>query len=231
MKQVLLLLLCFITFSLSAQLVFEEEVHKVDFAAEGVYDLQNDIALTNSGTLNEEFIWDVETVFAPEEWNFYVCDFNKCYGPGTASIGVEASNLILTQETRDILFHLQPASTQGEGKYILNLRLKDSPEDIAVSITLHFNGTLVDTKDEQINKLSIYPNPVSDYFQLENPENIASQVVLYDLLGKQVKSFDTRMTSDFYIGDISEGRYFARIFDANGQALKVLKIVKRYNRP
>jgi hypothetical protein len=89
----------------------------------------------------------------------------------------------------------------------------------------------VDTKEENINKLAIFPNPAKDYFQLENPEGVASEVILYDLLGREVAKFDATNTNRFFIGEISEGRYFARIFDKSGQAIKVMKIIKKYDRP
>jgi len=231
MKQILLLLfLSFTAFGLSAQLSYQEPELNIDFVAEGMYDLKTELELTNEGSEDVDFIWTVETLEAPEEWNFYVCDFVKCYGPGTATISIDAANTSLSGETRNMQFHLQPNSTSGEGTYKLTLTNPNDPTEVLTTITLHYNGTLVNTKEENISKLAVYPNPVQDYFQLNNPESIASEVVLYDLLGKQIKSFDAS-ANEFYIGDLSEGRYFARIFDDEGKSLKVLKIVKRVNRP
>lgn len=231
MKQILLLLFFMVSVGLSAQISFQEEELQVNFAAEGVYDLKNELEVTNAGAEDAEFIWKVDVVEAPAEWNFFVCDFNKCYGPGDASIDADAANTSVAGETKNMQFHLTPASTSGMGTYMVTLMDPDNPQDVLTTITLVFDGTLVNTKEENISQLAVFPNPVQDYFQLNNPENVASEVVLYDLLGKQIVSFDAQSSKEFYIGDLSEGRYFARIFDEDGQSLKVIKLVKRHHRP
>lgn len=231
MKQILLLLFITLTVSLSAQITLQEEEMQVNFAAEGVYDLKNEVEVTNAASDDQLFIWKVEVIDAPAEWDFYVCDFNKCYGPGTASIAADAANTSVANSTKNMQFHLMPASTAGMGTYKLTLIDPENPQGELVNIVFVFDGTLVNSKEENISQLAVFPNPVQDYFQLNNPDNVASEVVLYDLLGKQIVSFDATSAREFYIGDLSEGRYFARIFDESGKSLKVIKLVKRHNRP
>ena len=230
MKQTLLLLLFgFLAFNLSAQLEFGDESIEKTFEAPGAYDVENKLALTNPGQTDEEFIWHVETVYAPEEWNFFVCDLNKCYGPGTASITSDAMNTLVAGETEEMRFHLQPFETPGDGQYILNLTNINDDTDIKESLVLTFNGSdVVDvTNEELIDEINIFPNPVSDYFQLNNEAGLASTIEVYDILGKKIKSFNVQGSDSYFIGDVQTGRYFARIFDNGGQALKVVRIVKR----
>ena len=141
MKQILLLLFLTLSLGLSAQISFQEEEWQINFAAEGVYDLKNELEVTNSANEDIDFIWMIETIEAPAEWNFYMCDFNKCYGPGTASIAADAANTSVAGETRNMQFHLQPSSTAGMGTYKVSLMNPTNPQDVLTTITLVFDGT------------------------------------------------------------------------------------------
>jgi len=230
MKQTLLFFLfTFLAFGLSAQLEFEDESIEKFFLAPGTYDVENKLPLNNIGSDAIDFIWDVETVYAPDGWNFFVCDLNKCYGPGTISIDASAANNLPSAENAEMRFHLQPYEIEGSGQYILRLRNTAGDETLE-EMVLTFNGALVDTKEEQIAEMNIFPNPVGDFFKLNNDSGLASHIQVFDVLGRQVKSFEVNSNNEYSIDELAEGRYFARIFDDNGRALKVVRMIKRYNK-
>ncbi len=228
MKQILpLIIFSFLSVALFGQLEFENTEVNTDFAPEVTFDVDNKLPLTNVGDEDIEFIWNVVTESAPAEWKFYVCDLNKCYGPGTEYIDADALNTLSPDDPKEMRLHILPNGVMGEGTYVLNLTAIDDTEDVLASVTLNFNGTLVNAKEEQIAQLNIFPNPVDEYFELDNPSNIAQTIEIYDVLGKKVKSFETGNNKNYFIGDISAGRYFARIFDQDGSSLKVVRLVKR----
>lgn len=229
MKQTLLLfLLSFIAVGLSAQLALTPEEINEEFNPELIYDLKNDVDVVNETASQQTFIWSIETVEAPEAWKYYVCDLNKCYSPGTTFVGADAANTIAGDSIKTMNFHLLANGAEGYGKYIWNLSASNDPSNVIASVEMEFNATLtVDVSQADIEKITIFPNPVTDYFNIKNPNGAATQIVLYDVLGKQVRKFDAHGVSNFYIGDIQTGRYFARIFDESGKSLKVVRIVKR----
>ncbi len=79
-----------------------------------------------------------------------------------------------------------------------------------------------DDKDE----INIYPNPVNHYFQLQNPGNVASIIQIYDILGRKALEFSVEGEDRFDVSSLQNGRYFARIFDKEGQTLKVIRLIK-----
>lgn len=78
---------------------------------------------------------------------------------------------------------------------------------------------------EKGNAISLYPNPVSNYFIL----NIASvKVEIYAITGQLVKSFTTNENPDFQFGvsDLKSGLYIVKAFDANNKT-QVVKFIKK----
>ena len=78
---------------------------------------------------------------------------------------------------------------------------------------------------EKDNSVSLYPNPVSDYFTL----NFAvSKVKVYSISGQLLKSFTANGKTDFQFGvsDLKTGLYVVKTFDDNSK-IQILKFIKR----
>ena len=76
---------------------------------------------------------------------------------------------------------------------------------------------------ELLNGLSVYPNPTSNYINIES--SVALQKIeIYNILGKKVKEIN----SDFNAiptNNLSNGVYFLKIYSENGLATK--KLIKK----
>lgn len=77
---------------------------------------------------------------------------------------------------------------------------------------------------EKGNTVSLYPNPVSNYFTL----NIATtKVQVYAISGQLVKSFANGNTdSQFNVSDLETGLYVVKALDENGK-IQVMKLIKK----
>lgn len=78
---------------------------------------------------------------------------------------------------------------------------------------------------EKGNLVSLYPNPVSNYFTL----NIAFvKVEIYAITGQLVKSFTTNENPDFQFGvnDLKSGLYIVKAFDATNKT-QIVKFIKK----
>ena len=71
--------------------------------------------------------------------------------------------------------------------------------------------TYLNDKDVQFD---IYPNPVTDILFIKNHESI-SKVNIYDLSGKQVRSF-TNNISQIKVGGLPSGQYFLLLHTVDG---------------
>ncbi|MDN3671601.1 alpha-amylase family glycosyl hydrolase [Flavobacterium branchiarum] len=78
---------------------------------------------------------------------------------------------------------------------------------------------------EKPNGITLYPNPVTDYFTLSAP---VLNVAIYSLSGQLVKRFsgNAKLTSEFSVSELSSGLYFVKATDENNNT-EVLKFLKK----
>ena len=75
--------------------------------------------------------------------------------------------------------------------------------------------------------LSVYPNPVIEQFTIQDNSDVVSDVAVFNLIGKKVKSFEHSKGAFHYVGDLPKGVYLVRLIDKNGRVLLTQKMDKR----
>ena len=70
------------------------------------------------------------------------------------------------------------------------------------------------TEIQAKNKISIYPNPTTDYLNIKGEIEI-TELKIIDLNGRTVNNFNL-IDNQIYLGDLENGIYFAKITDING---------------
>lgn len=77
---------------------------------------------------------------------------------------------------------------------------------------------------QKATTITLYPNPASDYFTLNET---ASKVQIFSITGQLVKSFDANKTagSQFSVSDLNEGLYIVKAFNENNE-MTILKLLK-----
>ncbi len=95
-------------------------------------------------------------------------------------------------------------------------------------LNFYYNDRNVVSVDKMpANKIRIFPNPASAYFNMTIQGNIPVQsMTIYDLTGNEIKNWNSPDdTKTFYIGDLVNGLYLLKIQTSQGQAL--YKLVKQ----
>ena len=68
------------------------------------------------------------------------------------------------------------------------------------------------------SEIRVYPNPTSDFLYIEGDFDTGSQVFIYDVTGKIVKTMElTSNNAKFNISHLPEGFYIVKIRDGNGK--------------
>ncbi len=98
----------------------------------------------------------------------------------------------------------------------------------------YLRGTPIVSVEEKRNKttndmISIYPNPSSDFLNIESQINIPiSKIEIYNLLGEKVLSYENNHSENFKlnISELQNGTYFVRVFLNNEIAIKNLMVYR-----
>ncbi|HSD14841.1 MAG TPA: T9SS type A sorting domain-containing protein, partial [Flavobacterium sp.] len=89
---------------------------------------------------------------------------------------------------------------------------------VTATVTLGVN-------DFALANLKVYPNPVNDLLQIENPQSIAN-VEIYTITGQTVVSKSVNgMTATIPMAGFSAGTYFVKV--ATDDAIKTVKVIKK----
>jgi Secretion system C-terminal sorting domain len=81
-----------------------------------------------------------------------------------------------------------------------------------------------------LSSLQAFPNPSTGYFSIsDNP--LVKNIVVYNLLGRQVHNFVHTNGKVHNISDVPDGLYLVSMQDINGEVLKTVRITKQDLRP
>lgn len=75
--------------------------------------------------------------------------------------------------------------------------------------------------------LSVYPNPVIEQFTIQDNTDAVSDVAVFNLIGKKVKSFEHSKGAYHYVGDLPKGVYLVQLIDKNKRVMLTQKMDKR----
>lgn len=98
---------------------------------------------------------------------------------------------------------------------------------LSLFLVLLFNlsFTFVETQTPP-PKISTYPNPAVDYFNVTNHKDLKS-IVLYNLVGHPVKSFEYFENESFFIDDLPDGVYLIQFQTSNQSIIQTNRLTKK----
>lgn len=225
MKQTLLFIFTFIVVGLQAQLSYGPE----NLSYEGPndesglvqYEVMND---TDEGV---NFYWTLDRGNSPEEWKFSICDRNSCYAYGVETCPSSKPNEFMRNELfSGFQLHIKPEGVNGVADVTMKFYSIDNPNEVYLEIP--FALTIGSTSTEEINveSIALYPNPSTDFFQIRNDDNV-KHISLHSILGKKVFDMNHESEKAYNISDLGRGMYMVRMYDRDGDVIKVLRLSKR----
>lgn len=75
--------------------------------------------------------------------------------------------------------------------------------------------------------LSVFPNPATENIAVQDNADAIGNIIVFNLLGKKVKTFEASKGENYYIGDLPKGVYLVQLVGRNKQVAKTQKIEKR----
>lgn len=176
--------------------------------------------LKNNSEESKEFIWIRTINSISQGWETAVCDFNLCYNPN-----IDSMTLTLGPgEESNMDIHIYPNGVEGSAE--IELKVKEVGVDSNFVIGNYLFNMTTPVREAKISEIKMFPNPATEYFQLESAQTIA-KIEVYHLSMKKVKTFYAYQNKSYYVGDLSNGVYLVKLFDYHNNPLKAFKLSKR----
>ena len=117
----------------------------------------------------------------------------------------------------------------GEAEVVLKITNLNNPTD---TLLVEFNFTVTgdnncSTRISEIEDklLQVYPNPMTDFFNLRGAEEI-EYLMVYNIIGDQMYKYNVTPGQRYYTGELPNGVFIIKLFDGNHDAIKTIKLVK-----
>lgn len=170
--------------------------------------------------------WKMEFPNMKEKWEVQLCDLNLCYdfNARQSSPSLSMSNKMDKGiHTFEIGFY--PRTVPGTGKAVLKLYGDNQFTKLIKEIDINLYAGTTSSKDVNVNTIRVFPNPTTDYFQIANGSQV-SKIVLYNVLGKEVKTFFHYNNANHDVSDLRKGIYMVRMLDAKNRVIKTVRLSK-----
>lgn len=207
----LILLTCRLT---SAQVSLNPEQVVVDEVPVDSFQVIGHGRITNLAAETRTYRWTRQVRLLSEGWEAAVCDTNLCYVPTVETATVEMTPGL--EANMDV--YIYPNGRSGEA--IVEVMVVDvDDENITASATYYFNVSPSAVRRPVAgNFIKVYPNPVLQRFRLSS-NKLTKRVVVYNLLGRQVKDFAYQDGASYEVGELPTGAYLVQLLGQDGQVV------------
>ena len=155
-----------------------------------------------------------------------VCDPNNCWFPGVSSKTFQLMPDSFGQLTVHFYNNSYDPPPGQAGSAIVHLKLTNVNNPADTMTAVYTYNTLSGTKDLPVANVKLFPNPATDFFTLENAEEVAS-MRLFTLDGREVARFEAAANGSYSIANQPAGNYVLSFEDKNGQLFQAVELYKR----
>jgi hypothetical protein len=186
-------------------------------------DISYHVKVVNTSNQTASVLWSRRVQSAPAEWLTWICDANLCYTPEVGSCPASKPNIIAPGDTVEFQMHMNPRGIDGTADYNVTISDLEGNPLAVIDGDVCIPTCSVGIKEVNGVKLTIYPNPTSDYFQISELPGL-KYIELFNIVGNKIKSYDAAPARQYYVGDLNEGMYLVRLMDSTKKILKTVRL-------
>lgn len=177
-------------------------------------------AIINNGPDSVAITWNRINEVAPTGWSCSgICDPITCYQNNTASHTAKLG----PGQTGWWHIDVTAAANATDGPYFLTLTTTAGPLTFAAKVS---PAGIRDLEQNAI--VSMYPNPASNFINMNLMDKNISSVSVVSVIGKKIGKFDVEgSTLRIPLDNMTTGFYLAQFMDKNGKVLGVKRFTKQ----
>ncbi len=187
------------------------------------FEIKGKATLKNTAKQTKKFVWQRNIISMSNNWQNLVCDQNQCW----SNVNNSPDTIVLSPNgTCNLDALIRPNRTNGAAT--IEIKVTEIG-NTANTVTGRYLFSSISINRELIknsNTVRIYPNPTTDYFMLDDSTDIVERVVIYNIIGRQVKSYKALDNFKYSINDLPEGIYIIRLLNNGGNTVKTIRLNK-----
>ncbi len=196
---------------------FAVDLITANTSLDGTNEIFVETTVTNPTSDTITIAWERTETRLPDNWSSYICDPSHCFGTNISS----EMFTILPNTSGTFAVHCLPSTTDDYAILDIKFFPKGKPEN-SVTGTYTF-GQVTGTNDLAVAPIALYPNPATNYFQVENGQKVAS-IEVFNLLG--VKVLKSTNTTYVNVSELKSGLYFVRLLNRAEKIITTQRLQK-----
>ena len=213
--------------TLSAQLSIEIDpptIHGQGSVDEN--DIEVHVTITNTSDTKVDLLWTRHEVEKPDVWWTWICDLNACYAFDIGKAPSSRVNTLSRGESMEFQVHAKAFGVAGFAQINVDIYDASDTTNILGTVEATFEAGTSSTDDlAELADLRVYPNPTTDYFRIYKSEKV-EYIEVYNIVGKQVLTFNATRDGHYDVSAIPEGMYLVRLLDRQNAVLKTVRLSK-----
>jgi hypothetical protein len=188
------------------------------------FEVKGKATMKNTSTQTKKFTWVRNILSLSTGWQALICDNKSCWG---AAVGAAPEQIELAPNgTSNLDVYIRPNNKGGSAS--VEVRVSEVGNDANAVVGKYTFSSTTPTKDIKNNgsNVRIYPNPATDYFMLMDNNDAVDRVVIYNIIGRQVRSFRAIEGMKYTVNDLPEGIYIIRLLNGGGNTIKTVRLNK-----
>ncbi|MCB0523934.1 MAG: T9SS type A sorting domain-containing protein [Lewinellaceae bacterium] len=164
--------------------------------------------------------WERQVIEITPGCETAVCDPNTCYA---RFVDTKPFDMDPNAEG-ELLVHFYRNGSPCAGIVHVVVTNLDDANDVTTGVYMYNQSS--GTDDLTIANVKLFPNPVTEYFSLENAENVGS-IRVYSLDSKEIIRFEPDGSNVYSVQNIPAGNYVIALSDKKGLLFQALEFSKK----
>ncbi len=216
MKQIFTIFLAVFALSFSYAQSFSVSSLSEQINLDGTNEVAIEVTVQNLTSDTISISWERTETRLPDGWKNNICDPQKCY------TGSSSSEMFTLPGNGSGTFSVHCTPTTVDYAIIDIKFFPTGQPDQAVTGTYTF-GQVTGTNDLAVAPIALYPNPATNYFQVENGQKVNS-IEMFNILG--VKILESTDTDHVNVSQLKSGLYFVRLLDRTEKIITTQRLQK-----